>query len=70
MHELLSRITQVGPKTLAIIKNTDAVGINQDPWGKQGRRVASTPAKNQTLVAPTHAVGLMKRCDNEDALQV
>eukprot|EP00038_Savillea_parva_P019610 m.28089 g.28089 ORF g.28089 m.28089 type:complete len:758 (-) comp4481_c0_seq1:102-2375(-) len=62
-------LTAAGPKTLDIIRNADAVAINQDPWGRQAQRVKATPASNQSLAAGPHAVGVLKPCQQGLGLQ-
>eukprot|EP00040_Diaphanoeca_grandis_P029876 m.175804 g.175804 ORF g.175804 m.175804 type:complete len:713 (-) comp31831_c0_seq2:101-2239(-) len=62
-------LTKVGPETLAIIKNTNAISINQDPWGRQGRRVATSTPTNTSLDENDHAVAIMKPCDTTSDLQ-
>ena len=49
---------------LAIVKNEEALAIHQDSWGKQGRRVLSTPPPNRLLGPdPTDAILALTRCD-------
>ena len=45
---LLSTVLDELPaEILAVVKNTEALAIHQDAWGKQGRRVLSTPPPEQ-----------------------
>jgi hypothetical protein len=55
-------LTSIGPQTLAIIRNAEAVAINQDPYGNQARRIAVQSARNTSLVAPRHALVLLVPC--------
>ena len=55
-------LMKVGPKTLAIIKNAEAVAVNQDAYGNQARRISVQPAKNTSLSAPWHALALLAPC--------
>jgi hypothetical protein len=43
--------SQTAPETLALVKNAEAIAINQDALGVQARRVAITPASNKTFGA-------------------
>jgi len=46
-----SNVTSMTPETLAILTNPEAIAINQDPLGIQGRRVAIATPPNTTLTA-------------------
>jgi hypothetical protein len=48
--------------TFSIIKNADALAINQDVWGQQARRIASAVPKSVAISAPDHAVVLAVKC--------
>ena len=55
--------TQMSKETLAIISNRDAIAVNQDPLGIAGRRVASSPPANLTLVdSGDDALALLAPC--------
>ena len=62
-------LTKIGPQTLAIIKNAEAVAINQDAYGNQARRIAVQPAKNASLSAPWHALAVLAPCVRGKVLQ-
>ena len=55
-------LDKITPATLAIVKNPEAIAINQDVWGKQARRVAVKAATNTTVAAPWHSIVVAARC--------
>ena len=62
-------LMKIGPETLAIIKNAEAVAVNQDAYGNQARRISVQPAKNTSLSAPWHALALLAPCAPGKPLQ-
>ena len=62
-------LMEIGAKTLGIVKNAEAVAINQDPYGNQARRVAVQPARNTSLLPPWHALALLAPCNASAPLQ-
>ena len=50
-HLLLGNdLTRVGNETLKILLQPEVLEINQDPWGKQARRIDAQPAANTSLL--------------------
>lgn len=68
---LLSTLLDELPESiLEIVKNKEALAVHQDSWGKQGRRVLSTPPPNALLgPEPTDAILALTRCDATKAAQ-
>lgn len=68
---LLSTILDELPKhILAIVTNAEALAIHQDTWGRQARRVASTPPPNVLLGPdPTDATLALTRCNASNPAQ-
>ena len=49
-------LNAIDPTALAIVRNPEAIAVNQDSWGQQARRISVQLAKNRTLSAPQHAL--------------
>ena len=62
-------LSNVDPATLAIIKNEEAIAINQDSWGKQARRILVKTPKNAAITAPDHALAIATKCDASNPMQ-
>ena len=79
-HLLLGNdLTRVGNETLAILLKKEVMQINQDPWGRQARRVDAQQPKNTTLLVtggsathpdPLAPIQIMQRCDPSEPLQM
>ena len=67
---LSTLLNELPASILAILKNKEALAVHQDSWGKQGRRVLSTPPPNILLGPdPTDAILALARCDATKAAQ-
>lgn len=62
-------LNNIDSATLEIIKNTEAIAINQDSWGKQARRIRITTPKNAAITAPDHALTIAAKCDASNPMQ-
>eukprot|EP01079_Euglenida_sp_SAG-EU17-18_P002476 gene2476-3232_t len=51
-------LSSVDAASLAIVKNPQAVAINQDAWGQQARRIATLLPQNSTLAFPDPSLAL------------
>jgi alpha-galactosidase len=66
-------IRSMSPETASILTNGDLVAVDQDPLGKQGRRIradGSLEVWDRPLAAGAHAVGLFNRGDSPARIAV
>jgi len=63
-------IPNISTATLSVLANTDAISVNQDPLGVQGKRIAVQHPKNTSLTKSLFDnIAVTKRCDASDSTQ-
>lgn len=65
-----NNVPAILPATLSVLTNSEAIAVNQDPWGIQAKRVAVYPPSNISL-APTayDNIAVVGKCDSSRPTQ-